>query len=348
MYAIIKVLIISCIGGWIFSQLNVPIPWMLGPIVFVMLTQFIYKGLLKWPAPFLNIGVVIVGTVIGVQFNTSLFDQMGSLLLYMILVNVILIGGALLIAQGTSKWTGLPVKVAILGAIPGGLSQTVAFALEEKITDISTITYFQIIRLLLVVMIVPFIVSGDVVAASATGGALTFTLIALIVVSWCVSYVTNHFHLPVAFFITPIMFMLTLQLTTPIAMPPIPDYTMVIAQVLIGAHIGLMLKPHMLKFPKRVLVGGVVSALALILLTIGSSYLMMILMDTTFVSSFLSAAPGGLDQMVLLAEAIDADASLVSMFQTFRLLFIFLCIMPILKIAFRRKSVALQENTSIK
>lgn len=91
----------------------------------------------------------------------------------------------------------------------------------------------------------------------------------------------------------------------------------------------------MVKLPVRVLAAGIVSALALIALTLGSSFLMSFAMETSFATSFLSTAPGGLDQMVLLADAIKADVSLVSMFQTFRLLFIFILIMPLMKVFYR-------------
>ncbi|WP_396020555.1 AbrB family transcriptional regulator [Bacillus sp. ISL-4] len=38
-------------------------------------------------------------------------------------------------------------------------------------------------------------------------------------------------------------------------------------------------------------------------------------LDTTLTASFLSTAPGGIDQMVLLADTVNAE---VSMFQMFR------------------------------
>lgn len=346
MKPMLKVLLISCIGGVVFDLLNIPIPWMLGPIIFVMVTQFIYKGELKWPHALGDFGVVIVGTVIGIQFNIALFGQMGHLLLYMILFNVILIGAAFIIAYFTSKWTHIPIKAAILGAIPGGLSQTVMFAVEENIKEIGIISYFQVIRLLLVVVTVPFIVAGQIVAKPAVDVSFPMSLIAILALTFTCAYVTRKLHLPVAFFITPIIVLIILQLSTPITMPVIPGYVMDIAQLLIGANIGLMLKPHMIKLPIRVLVGGVLSALTLIGVTIGSSYLMGYLLQTSFTSSFLSTAPGGLDQMVLLADAIHADVSLVSLFQTFRLLFIFMCVMPLMKLFFK-KSTFLYETATL-
>ncbi|MFJ8259507.1 AbrB family transcriptional regulator [Peribacillus asahii] len=331
----LKVLVLSLIGGYIFSLLHIPIPWMLGPIVVVMLAQFIYKGPLKWSGKMRDLGVVMVGTVIGVNFNIDLFGMIGSILFYMIMLNVILIGGSIGIAYLTSKWAKVPMKAAILGAIPGGLGQIVVFAEEEKVEEIGVISYFQVIRLLLVVVFVPFIVAGQVMSKQPTDAKLTISLVLLIAFAWVCSHLMKRIHLPVAFFITPIILLITLQLTTPIVMPQVPGIVMDVAQLLIGAHIGLMLKPHMIKLPVRVLVGGIFSAFALIVLTFGSSFLMSFTLDTTFATSFLSTAPGGLDQMVLLANAVNAEVSLVSMFQTFRLLFIFILIMPLMKMFYR-------------
>ncbi len=346
--AMVKVLVLSLIGGCIFSLLHIPIPWMLGPIVVVMLAQFIYKGPLKWFSQMCDIGVVMVGTVIGVQFNIDLFGMMGSILFYMIMFNVILIGGSIGIAYLTSKWANIPLKAAVLSAIPGGLSQIVIFAKEEKVEEIGVISYFQVIRLLIVVVFVPFIVAGHAISRTTTDAKLTISLVLLIALAWGCSYLMSRIHFPVAFFITPIILLITLQLLTPIPMPQVPGMVMVIAQLLIGAHIGLMLKPHMIKLPVRVLVGGILSALALIALTFGSSFLMALVLDTKFSTSYLSTAPGGLDQMVLLAHAVKADVSLVSMFQTFRLLFIFIIIMPLLKMFYRwreKKEIGYEQES---
>lgn len=333
--AMLRVLALSLIGGYLFSLLHIPIPWMLGPIVVVMLTQFVYKGPLKWSGKMRDLGVVMVGTVIGVQFNISLFGMMGSILFYMIVLNIILIGGAIGIAYLTGKWAKIPLRAAVLAAIPGGLGQIIVFAEEEKVKEIGIISYFQVIRLLLVVVFVPFIVAGQVMSKPPSDAKLTISLVLLIALALGCSHLMKRIQLPVAFFITPIILLIALQLTTPIAMPPVPGIVMVVAQLLIGAHIGLMLKPDMIKLPMRVLLGGVFSALALIALTFGSSFLMSFALETTFATSFLSTAPGGLDQMVLLADAVKADVSLISMFQTFRLLFIFIIIMPLMKVFYR-------------
>ncbi|MTD31893.1 AbrB family transcriptional regulator [Planomicrobium sp. YIM 101495] len=331
----LKVLVLSLIGGFLFSRLHISIPWMLGPIVFVMLVQFVYKGPLRWSGKLRDIGIVMVATMIGVQFNIELFGMLGSLLFYMLTLNLILIGGSIGIAFCANKWAKIPMKAALLGSIPGGLGQILIFAEEENIKEIGIITYLQVIRLLLVVVLVPFIVAGQTMGSAPSDANLTVSLVLLTGAAWVCGYAAKRIRMPVAFFIAPIILLITLQLTTPLAMPEVPGIFMITAQLLIGAHIGLMLKPHMVKLPLRVLIAGIASALALIILTFGSSFIMSFAMDTSFATSFLSTAPGGLDQMVLLAEDINADVSFVSMFQTFRLLFIFTLVMPLLKLFYR-------------
>lgn len=326
----LKVLVLAIIGGYIFSWMHIPIPWMLGPIFSILIAQFLYKGTLVWSPKLRDFGLVIVGVAIGEQFNLSLFSGIGILLLYMFLLNVILIASSILLGFGLSKWSKLSLKSTILGTIPGGLGQIVVFAEEEKDVDLAAITYFHIVRLLLVVVVIPFIVSGHMISKPTTNVPMTFSLVALILIAWGCAYVAKQLKMPVAYFLTPILLIIGLQFTA-IDLAPLPAPVMNAAQLLIGAHIGLMLKPHMVKLPVRYLVAGILSAVGLIGLTYGSSFIVSYFLNYSFATSFLSTAPGGLDQMVLLADAIGADVSIVSIFQIFRLLFIFLLVMPALK-----------------
>ncbi|WP_223881749.1 AbrB family transcriptional regulator [Niallia endozanthoxylica] len=326
----LKVLSLAIIGGYVFSLLHIPIPWMLGPIFSIITAQFLYKGTLSWSPRLQDIGIVILGIAIGEQFNLSLFKNAGILLLYMVLLNSILIASSIALAFVLSKWSKLSLKSMILGTIPGGLGQILLFAEEEKDVDLAAITYFQIMRLLLVVVVIPFIVSGHIVSKSAINIPMSFNLILLFLLSWGCAYVAKRFKMPIAYFLAPIILIIGLQLAS-FDLAPVPPLVMNGAQLLIGAHIGLILKPHMIKLPFRYLVAGILSSVGLIIITCGTSFIVSYTLDYSFATSFLSTAPGGLDQMVLLADAINADLSVVSVFQLFRLLFIFLFVMPVLR-----------------
>lgn len=347
---ILKVFVLALIGGFSFSLFHIPIPWMLGPICTLIIAQFLYKGKLLWSPRLQDFGLVIVGIAIGEQFELSLFSGLDILLLYMLLLNIILIASSIGLAFGLSKWSKLSLKSMVLGTIPGGLGQIVVFAEEEKDVDLAAITYFHIIRLILVVIFVPFIVSGHIVSKSSINTPVSPSLVLLILIVYGVAYYAKRFKVPVAYFLTPVILIIGLQLT-PYHLAPVPFFMMNGAQLLIGAQIGLLLKPNMVKLPYRYLVSGILSAVGLIIITYGFSFIVSFFLDYSFATSFLSTAPGGIDQMGLLADAIGADVSIVSLFQVFRLLFIFIIIMPVLKLYYNyaaKKRARLQEENENK
>ncbi|MBD8032730.1 AbrB family transcriptional regulator [Solibacillus merdavium] len=329
--------IIALIGALLFSALSLPIPWLIGPIFSVLIAQFFIKDRLRWPATLRNTGLIIVGVAIGQQFDFALFSDFQSLMLFMVIVNILLFLFCLGIAWGISRTTGLTFKTAVAANVPGGLSQLVLFAEEEGDVNLTAVTYFHIVRVLGVVLLIPFLVSGNV----AGGASIPLTMdvwqvVLLIILSAALVPIGQKLKLPVAHFLTPIIVVIALKLFS-IDTPTMPSDVLHIAQLLIGTYIGLLLKPATLRLPAKVLVGGVLSTIAMIVLTYGTSLLIAEFLNLSFATSFLSTAPGGLDQMGLLAAAVKADISVVTVFQLFRLLFIFLCILPLIKWIYRER-----------
>lgn len=333
------VFIIALLGALLFSALSLPIPWLIGPIFSVLIAQFFIKNRLRWPALLRNTGLIIVGVAIGQQFDLSLFANFQSLLFFMVIVNVLLFAFCLGIAWVVSRVTGLTFKTAVAANVPGGLSQLVLFAEEEGDVNLTAVTYFHIVRVLGVVMLIPFLVSGHVVSGGKTPiTADSWQVVVLILVAAALVPIGKKLKLPVAQFLTPIIVVIAFKLVG-VETPAMPSDILHIAQVLIGAYIGLLLKPSTLRLPLKVLSAGILSMIAMIALSYGTSILIADYLDLSFATSFLSTAPGGLDQMGLLAAAVNADISVVTVFQLFRLLFIFLCILPVIKWYYRKKEV---------
>lgn len=328
---IVLVFFIALIGAFLFSWLSLPIPWMLGPLFAVLISQFFVKVDLHWPPLFRNVGLIVVGVAIGQAFNLALFEGMGLLLVLMIGVNLVLMLFCVGLAWGMQRFTGLSFKTALTASVPGGLSQLVVFAEEEEDIDLAVVTFSHVVRVVAVVMLIPFLVSGHIVTGGEipAAGAIWPLFLLLIAAAGSV-WIGKRLRLPVAYFLSPILFVMLLQMVG-VQIQAMPTSFLHAAQLLIGAYIGLLLKPPMLRLPVRVLVAGVASSLAMIAMTYLSSVVIAYFLDLSFATSFLSTAPGGLDQMGLLAAAVGADISTVTVFQLFRILFIFLCVLPLLK-----------------
>lgn len=329
-------------------------PWMLGPLFAVLISQFFVKYPLYWPVSIRNVGLIIIGASIGQAFLFDLFKGMGWLILYMLLINVILLIVSVLMAFGVQKLSNISLKTALTCTIPGGLSQIVSFAEEEKDVDLAVATYFHVVRVISIVMLIPFILSAHAVKPNEQSNfSISFigSLALLLLICASMVWIGKKIKLPVPYFMSPVLFILVLKFFA-IDTPEIPSWLLHAAQLFMGAYIGLLLKPPMIKLGKRVLLLGVGSALLLLAITFAQLWILKSLLRYTLPTSFLSTAAGGLDQMSLLATAVGADISTVTVFQLFRLLFVFLLVLPLLKVACtyidRREGMLKKVNDSKK
>lgn len=331
------VFFIALIGALIFNALSLPIPWLLGSIFAVLIAQFFIKDRLRWPVVLRNIGLIVVGVTIGQQFDFGMFQNLGSLILFMVIVNIVLFGFCFGMAWVVSRTTGMSFKTSFVANVPGGLSQIVIFAEEEKDVNVTEVTYFHIIRVLGVVLLIPFLISGHAVSGERVPITVdSWHVLVLLLVAAALVPIGKKLKLPVAFFLTPILFIIIVNLFQ-IETPAMPSDVLHIAQILIGAYIGLLLKPETLKLPLKVLVAGLLSTFFMIGISYSTSFILAKYLDLTFATSFLSTAPGGIDQMGLIAAAVHADISVVTVFQLFRMLFIYFCFLPLLNWMYRPK-----------
>lgn len=342
--SMVLVFIASLLGVWIFTLLHLPVPWLLGPLFMVLFSQFFIKKTFSWPVQLRNIGLIVVGISIGQTFQLEVLFQFHWLLSIMLLINITMVVVSLFLTFLLVKFGNLPLKTALTATVPGGLSQIVAFAEEEEGIDLAVVTYFHVVRVISIVLGIPMILSEHVIRSGGEWIVPLSTLpslIFLLLLAGGAVWLGKKIHLPVPYFLSPVIFVIGLQLFS-VHTPEIPSAFLHIAQLMIGAYIGQLLKPHMLKLGKKVLIFGIGTAFILLACSYGQGWMLTKIMDYSLATGFLSAAAGGLDQMSLLASAIGADISTVTVFQMFRLLFVFIILLPLLKLvckAIDRKKV---------
>lgn len=327
------VLAAGFLGVWVFTFLHLPVPWLLGPLFSVLISQFFIKTHLYWPVRLRNIGLMIVGISIGQSFQLQVFSGMGWLIGIMLLINTTVFLFSVFLAFGLMKAGNVSLKTAMTCTVPGGLSQIVAFAEEEEGIDLGIVTYFHVVRVISIVIEIPLLLHVHGMAEKDEL-ALSFSsleaFIPLLIASAGAAWLGKKLKFPVPYFLSPMILVLLLQLFN-FEAPEVPNALLNLAQLMIGAYIGQLLTPKMLKLEKKIIFLGVATAVLLLLFTIGQGWVMKEMMGYSLATSLLSTAAGGLDQMSLLASAIGADVTVVTVFQMFRILFIFLVVLPLLK-----------------
>ncbi|MFL6557043.1 MAG: AbrB family transcriptional regulator [Bacillus sp. (in: firmicutes)] len=339
-------LLTAFIGGFMFSLLHSPIPWLLGPMTAVLIGSRFGKVQYYWPSRIRDIGLVIVGYSIGLSFTKEAVLEIVAKLPSMLLMTVVLICFCAGIAFVVSKLSGVDYPTVLVGSIPGGLSQMIIFAEELKGINITTVTFLQVARLIMIIFFVPFLVFGplfknttDTASNLVNSGAVSSsplfpTIIWFAIICVGCAILARKLNFPTPYMLGPILgtavFNL-LGLHGPALSPTILDAS----QFMIGGYIGLLLKPEKLEHKTKIISLALISGMVMILISIGLSMLLVSFYDIDHSTSFLALAPGGMDQMGILAHVVHADLSMVTGYQLFRLFFIYFAVPPILRWIFR-------------
>lgn len=327
----IKTFLIGLAGAFVFQLLHLPVPWLLGSLTTVFIVQLFTSCSFKWSVRLRDIGLIVVGLSLGSFFTVDLVHDMLYYLPMMLVLNAILLVVSMMLAFFTAKWCGIDFQTALVSSIPGGFSQLVIFAEDKKMLNLPVITYFHVVRVLLVVTLVPLIFHQEAVELSITQASNLFFVGLLCIAGYAAMLFARFLRIPVPAFLGPLIFVVVLSFLPMQSVQMSPTFLHV-AQIFIGCHIGLSLKKKDLALSKRILATGILSALVLIGFTfITTNMFLFYRTEASFQTAFLSLAPGGLDQMSLIALGVGGDVAVVTLFQLFRILVIYLCVLPLLQ-----------------
>ena len=149
---------ISAIGVVVFMALQMPLPWLLGPI-FACLAAGIWGVELRGLKP-LNDGMrTILGVAIGGSLSLPIVMGMPGLWPTLVMIPVlILLSGVIGLPYFRRLW-GFDFATSYYAAMPGGLQDMLAFG-EEAGGDVRALSLIHATRVMLIVTILPFILDG--------------------------------------------------------------------------------------------------------------------------------------------------------------------------------------------
>lgn len=347
-------LVTVAIGGLLFMLLHIPVPWLLGPMVAMVIGTNVVKRHFVWHWKIRNLGMMIIGYTIGLSMTSDALHEMARQLPSMLVMTVLLIVLCAGIAYVISKLSDLDYHTSLLASIPGGLSQVLLLAEETKGVNLAVVTVTQLIRLMLIILSMPLIVmlpffsentEGatiiEPISTAAPSASLFPNILLFILVGMALTFLAVKIKFPTAYLIGPMLGVIILQWVG-IKGPELSPGLINGSQLMIGTHVGLMLRTDQLPGKIRTVGLALISGLMLLVVGVLLSFLLSLFQPLSHATSLLSMAPGGMDQMGIIAHAIGADLSIVSGYQLFRTFFIFFAVPPFIKYFFsileRKKS----------
>jgi len=353
---IVTTLIIALSGGTFFQLLHVPVPWFLGPMTGVLIGSRFSRISLYWPAKLRNTGMIIVGYSMGLSFSVKTLHQILIQLPFIVLLTILLIAASSIIALLVSKLSGIDYPTILTGSIPGGLSQMVLLAEETKGIDITVVTFLQVTRQMMIIFLVPLYIFNPLFGINrsqllpphmfkeAEWGLWFPNMCIFAGACLLCAFLGRKIKMPTSYLVGPILGTAILTISG-LQGPSLPVPVIGLSQFMIGTYVGLLLKPEQLASKAKIVFLSLLSGLFLLLTSLVLSLFLIVFYGASYSTSYLSLAPGGMDQMGILAHEVNANLSMVVGFQLFRLFFIFFVIPPVLKLVF--KKVIKRSDTSL-
>lgn len=326
---IIKTYLIAFPGGLLFNFLHMPIPWILGPVVFVVLAKSFTILDSKTVPVAKHMAFVLLGIQIGLTFSAETFRSIGPYLFPYTILTSVMIAISLLAGLYIARFGAVDKTTALVGSSPGGLSAMIAVS-ESMKGNSALVTIFHTLRLISVLFIIPFYVTHGNFAVSTTvvDGVMEdmnhdsmFTLplyLAAGFIGW-----RMRAWVPAALVIVPMLMIGSLQ-TLGVPFYPLPEILFTLAQFFIGTYLGHTVSLSEIVSAGKTCLAFLALAISMIGIGIGMAFLLSWWTTMDVKTAVLALAPGGLVEMSITAEQTGGEPAIVSSLQTIRLLMIVL------------------------
>ncbi|MBX2830854.1 MAG: AbrB family transcriptional regulator [Rhodospirillales bacterium] len=339
---------IGLVGGLIAHFINMPLAWMMGP----MLATFVASLLrvpMAVPMQFRSAILGVIGVFLGASFTPDTLDQatrwpisMIAVLLYVPIITVI-------ITWFYSKIARLDPATALFSATPGGLTPMVVLGAAAGGNE-QEIALTQGLRVLLLVMSAPLIVlmmTGVVANGHGDSHDLQMTLNEGLLTAGSAIMTVLAFRklgIPAAYMTGAMAASMVLHVTG-IVEGNLPDWLLAGSLLILGSAIGSRFSGVKLSVLGRLAGYSILATFVVLAFTGIVAWFVSQWLDLDFIAVLLAFAPGGVAEMSLIALALNVEPSFVAFHHIVRIFEIVL-LAPILAKWFRtymHKKAAKQE-----
>ena len=331
----------GCLGT-LLMRMHIPIPYMLGGmIVAILYKTFAREQAVKWPRRWRDMGLMVAGYGIGVNFNTAAWNNFLHELAGVSASTIIALGVSIIIAIVTAKVTREDLKSCVIGMLPGGMTMSLLMAEEDKTINPTVVVVMQVIRLFGVIISVPFltVLLLDAKVINSPLGMVAHTgyhwaiFIPLTILG---SFIATKLRLPTPVLLGSILATTVFNIFVG-SVQPVPGFLMAPAQLSIGLFMGMILDAKRIAQTRNVLPFVIGGTALLVVISIGVAYVLSDLYGFSLVTAFLAMAPGGIAEMALAGLSMGEDVATILAYQLVRLLAINLLVPPVIEYYFNKR-----------
>ncbi len=335
----LETLVIAVSGALIFNVLNIPLPFLFGPMAFCLLAALLRRPL----KGFGQISVAartVLGVAVGASFTPEVLQRIPDMLGSVLLIPIYIITIGLVGVPFFHRWCGFDKITAYYAAMPGGLQDMVVFGTEAG-GDGRALSLIHATRVLLIVTLAPIILTAGFDASlNAPIGAPASTIplpqLVLMTIAAVAGWkIAERIKLFGASILGPMVLSGILTLSGFIEHRP-PAEAILAAQLLIGTSIGVGYVGVVWSELRRFVMAGVVFVAILAVLTLIFTEIVVLTGRAAALEGFLAFAPGGQAEMTVLAIVVGADLGFVIVHHLTRIFLVITCAPLIMRLLKKR------------
>ena len=331
----ILLIIISIPSAIIADYFNIPLAWMLGPMIAISIAALTGVKVIM-PKLALSGILIILGLHIGNYIDQNLINQMTNWIWTTIIMFFYILVSILVVSKYLQKFSKFGTKTSIFSAAPGALGPLLILAEYEK-SDLSQVATAHLIRLIIIITVFPFIIVNfanseaieienfDYLAQNH------FNLIILIMGSIILIILFDKIKIPAALLSGTLVASGILQITD-VASYKLPESSINFCLLILGASVGCRFAEKTIKEVANNTFHSFIATSLLVFLGLIAAYVATFFVDNNFLTLVLSFCPGGIYEVAVIAIAFELEPDFVAFHHIIRLLFILFTIPVILRI----------------
>lgn len=349
---LILTIIVGVTGGYIADKRKIPAGFMVGSLFAVAIFNIIFDRAIL-PPQFRFITQLATGTYLGTKFSKKDVESLKKVLIPGILMSLMMIVFSLAISYIMSIGYGLDYITAVFASSPGGLMDMSLLAHEFE-ANTSQVALLQLIRMISVILIVPFIAkkfSGNLKNKVNSQESMkedkdekkiivkkynfidNYDLLFITLLIGVLGGIIGYFLKIPAGAMSCSMFLVAIY-NVKKEQAYMPLQLRKVIQSLGGALIGSRVRLEDVIGIKDLIVPILIIIVGFTLMNIIVGFLLYRVSNFSLITSFLSAAPGGMSDIAIMSEDLGANGSQVTMMQFIRVCFIISIYPIIIKLLF--------------
>lgn len=314
MIAVPRTWAIAGFGVAVFIVLDLPLPWLLGPIFACLIAGL--AGVRMQGIALLNAGMrAILGVAIGASLTLPVVLSMPAMWPTLVMIPVLILLSGIIGVPYFQRFWGYDFPTSYYSAMPGGLQDMLAFG-EEAGGNVRALSLIHATRVMLIVATLPFVLEGvwDLDLSTPPGAPVAgmapvqlVWMVAAGLVGWQVARAVGLFG---ASILGPMIAAAALAITGVLEHRP-PAEAIWAAQFFIGLTVGAKYSGITGQEVRRDVAAALGFCLVLLILAAVFTEIAILFGLAPPLEALLAFAPGGQAEMTILALIVGADVAFV-------------------------------------